>query len=174
MRIKKEIMGIKARANKFADRFESKAAKAIAFWTTVCALVAAIPTVITVVIFTYFLVIDLYNISNYVKEFRNAAEYSYFLDMQEVKGLHEEMETIVMYGVELQQTNEGDLWYFTTIMINGNEREIMYSANVKKKGKMVTFNRGTKNEFKAKCHIYIQDMKGKHVWIPDSRQHYHQ
>jgi hypothetical protein len=160
---------LKDKAAKFSDKFTSKVGKLIAFWTAMAFLISILPLIVSALIFLYFLIVDLYNISTYVKEFRASAEYSYFLDMEEVSALHEEMETIIMYGVELQKTNDGDLWYFTTTMINGNVRPIFYSANVKRKGKMVLFPDGRK----LKCHVYIQNMKGLHQWIPDDTQHYH-
>ena len=161
---------LKDKANKFADKFNTKVGKLIAFWGSMGFLVSILPLVISAIVFFYYLCIDMYNISTYVKEFRASAEYSYFLDMQEVSALHEEMETVMKFGVELQMTNDGDLWYFTNILINGNERQIIYSANVKRKGKSVKFADGKV----LKCHIYIQDMKGNHVWIPDLNQHYHE
>lgn len=161
---------IKDKANKFADKFNSKVGKVIAFWTSMAFLISILPLIISALVFFYFLCVDLYNISTYVKEFRASAEYSYFLDMQEVSALHEEMETVIKYGVELQKTNNGDLWYFTNVLINGNERQIIYSANIKRKGKMVKFKSGKV----LKCHIYIQDMGGNHVWIPDATQHFHE
>jgi len=160
---------LKEKASKFSDKFSSKVGKVMAFWGAMAFLIGILPLIISALVFFYFLCVDLYNISKYVKEFRNSAEYSYFLDMQEVSALHEEMETVMKYGVELQQTNNGDLWYYTTTTINGNERQIIYSANVKRKGKSVKFADGRV----LKCHIYIQNMKGKHVWIPDINQHYH-
>jgi hypothetical protein len=157
-------MTLKQRATKFADKFENKTAKIIAFWGALTALVAFIPSVIAALVWMYYFAVDLYNISTYVKEFRNATEYSYFMDMQHDKAIHEEMETVVKYGVQLEKTNNGDLWYFTTVMINEIERPILYSANIKKKGQKVKDKDGNT----VIAHIYIQNLEGEHVWIPDN------
>jgi hypothetical protein len=155
-------MSLKERANKYAEKFESKLAKTIAFWGTITGGIALIPSVIGVVVWLYFFAVDLYNISNYVREFRAAMEYSNFMDMQHDKAIHEEMETIEKYGVQLEMTNNGDLWYFTTVKINETERPILYSANIKKKGQKIKIDGKT-----VVAHIYIQDIHGEHQWIPD-------
>jgi hypothetical protein len=158
-------MTLKDRANKFADKFESKSAKLIAFWGSITAFIAFIPSVIAVVVWLYFFAIDLYNISKYVREFSSAIEYSQFMDMQHDKAIHEEMETVMMYGVQLEETNNGDLWYFTTVVVNGVERPILYSANIKKKGQKVK----NKDGKEVMAHIYIQNMDNEHEWIPDNK-----
>lgn len=157
-------MTLKERATRFADKFENKTAKIIAFWGAITAFIAFVPSVIAVLVWLYYFAIDIYHISTYVKEFRNAAEYSYFMDMQHDKAIHEEMETVVKYGVQLEKTNNGDLWYFTTVTINGVERPILYSANIKKKGQKIKASEGNFTT----SHIYIQDLEGNHVWIPDN------
>jgi hypothetical protein len=149
-------MTLKERATKFADKFENKTAKIIAFWGAITALIAFIPSVIAVLVWIYYFAVDLYNISTYVKEFRNATEYSYFMDMQHDKAIHEEMETVIKYGVQLEKTNNGDLWYFTTVVINEIERP--------KKGQKVKDKDGNT----VIAHIYIQNLEGEHVWIPDN------
>jgi hypothetical protein len=156
-------MTLKERANKFADKFENKTARVIAFWGAITAFIAFVPSVIAVIVWLYYFAIDIYHISTYVKEFRNAAEYSYFMDMQHDKAIHEEMETVIKYGVQLEKTNNGDLWYFTTVTINGVERPILYSANIKQKGQKVK----DKNGNTTTSHIYIQNLNGEHEWIPD-------
>jgi hypothetical protein len=157
-------MTLKERANKFADKFENKTAKIIAFWGAITAFIAFVPSVVAVIVWLYYFTIDIYNISTYVKEFRNATEYSYFMDMQHDKAIHEEMETVTKYGVQLEKTNNGDLWYFTTVVINGIERPILYSANIKKKGQKVKNKDGNT----VIAHIYIQNIEGEHEWIPDN------
>jgi hypothetical protein len=157
-------MTLKERANKFADKFQNKTAKVIAFWGVITGGVALIPSVIGVLVWVYYFAIDIYNISNYVKEFRAATEYSYFLDMQEAKGLHEGMETVTKYGVQLEKTSSGDLWLFTTVEVNGVERPIIYSVNIKKKGQKIKVNGKT-----VTAHIYIQNMANEHQWIPDNQ-----
>jgi hypothetical protein len=152
------------KADKFAEKFTTKTGKILAFWAAITGLISFGSAFLGVILFMANWFVDLYNLSDNVRKFTNGIEYSYFLDMQEVSGLHEEMETVIMYGVELQKTNNGDLWYFTTVEVNGVERPIIYSANVKRKGKIITLDDG----LKAKCHIYIQNMKGEHKWIPDN------
>lgn len=153
------------KAHQFEEKFTSKIGKILAFWTALGGLIAMGGSLITFFGFVIAFSVDLYNLSENTTQFKAAQEYNYFLDMQEVSGLHEEMETVIKYGVELQKTNNGDLWYFTTVMVNDIERPIIYSANVKRKGKTITFPNG----IKSKCHIYIQNMKGEHEWIPDNK-----
>jgi hypothetical protein len=157
-------MTLKDRANKFADKFENKTARFIVFWGTITGGIALIPSIIGVLVWLYYFAVDIYNISKYVKEFRAAAEYSYFMDMQHDKAIHEEMETVMMYGVQLEKTNNGDLWYFSTVEINGIERPVLYSANVKKKGQKVK----SKDGKTITAHIYVQNLAGEHEWIPDN------
>lgn len=157
-------MTLKERATKFADKFQSKTAKFLAFWGAMAGLLAIVPTIVGMLVWLYYFFVDIYNISAYVKEFRNATEYGYFMDMQHDKAIHEEMETVEMYGVSLEKTNNGDLWYFTTVEINGEERPVLYSANIKKKGQKMKDEHGTT----VIAHIYIQNLEGEHVWIPDN------
>ena len=151
------------KAHKFEEKFTSKAGKLLAFWGALGGLIAMGSSIIGVIVWLSAFFVDLSAISKNTKEFKAAQEYNYFLDMQEVSAHHEEMQTVIKYGVELQETNNGDLWYFTTVKVNDTDRPIIYSANIKKKGKGVKL----KNGDKVKCHIYIQNMKGVHQWIPD-------
>jgi hypothetical protein len=134
--------------------------KILAFWSALVGLIGFGSSFIAALVWISAFVVDLSAISENTKQFKKAQEYNYFLDMQEVNGLHEEMETVIKYGVELQETNNGDLWYFTSVNINGIDRPIIYSANIKKKGKFIDG---------VKCHIYIQNMSGVHEWIPDNK-----
>ena len=154
------------KAHRFEEKFTSRVGKLLAFWSALIGLIGFGSTFIGVLVWIGTFAIDLASLSENTKQIKASQIYSNFLDMQEVSGLHEEMETVFKYGVELQKTNNGDLWYFTTVIVNDIERPIIYSANVKRKGKMVTLKDGTK----AKCHIYIQNMMGVHEWVPDNKE----
>ena len=151
------------KAEKIANKFTSKAGKLLAFWGTITALVALIPTIIGGLVWLWFFFVDIANISTYVKEFKAISKYNTFCEMQTISGLHEEMDTQFMYGVELQKTNNGDLWYFTDVKVNGKDRPVIYSANIKRKGKKIKLDDGTY----ATAHIYVQNMAGEHEWILD-------
>ena len=137
----------------WADKFENKTAKIVAFYSALIAFISIFPTIITFVYFSYNLIIDLYNISTYVKQFTKATEYNNFMNMQLSSVIHGELDSKVVYGIRLEQTNLGDYYYFDTININGVVRPIIYSANVKKKAHTNGAN------------IYVQDMNGNHKWI---------
>lgn len=137
----------------WADKFESKWVRIVAFWGILTGMIAGIPSGIAGIVWLYFFFVDISNISNYVKEFRRASEYSYFMDMQSQSIDHEEMQSDTMFGVVLQKTNYGDLYYFDTITINGKIRPIVYGASVK--------NKANKNGL----HVYVTDLGGNVRWI---------
>lgn len=146
-------MSIKEKLKSFTDKIENKALRLVAFWSSIAALLALIPSIIAGLYWLYLFGCDLYNLSTYVKEFKKSAQYSNFMDMQSQSIDHEEMDSDTIFGVILQKTNSGDLYYFDTIRINNNIRPIVYGANVKNKANQDGY------------HVNITDMDGVVRWI---------
>ena len=84
---------------KWADKFENKTAKIIAFYGAVTGFVALFPTIIAIIVWMYFFFVDLFNISNYVKEFRQATEYNHFMIMQLTHMVEAEADPKESFGI---------------------------------------------------------------------------
>ena len=143
-----------------ADKYESKIAKFLVFYGTIAALLAAMSTISTGVWWMYDLGKDLSTFSKDKKRFERAIKYCYHNIMLSQSVDHEEMDTDTIFGVILQKTDHGDYYYFDTITINGTVRDILYSANIKKKANRDGY------------HVYIQNMDDRLIWIKPKRKRY--
>ena len=136
-------MTLKERANKFADQFESKAVRLVAFWSAMAGLLALIPTILAGLIWLYLFFTDIANISNYVKQFQEADRYDKFMIMQLAGMIKGEADPKESYGITVRMINppeghkEGDLYYFTYIKINDIWRPVIYGAFPNKTNKNV-------------------------------------
>ena len=133
----------------WADTFESKAGKLLALWGTVLGVLALFPTVGVVGTYAYNTASVLINSAQHVKDSIELNTYQNFMIMQLSSAIHEEMDTKIVYGIKLEESNNGDLWYWGEELVFGKKRPVIYSANLKHKSKRV----------------YIQDMYGEHKWI---------
>lgn len=138
----------------WADKFENKTAKIVAFYGALVGFISLFPTIATFVYFSYNLVVDLYNISKYVKEFKEAVEYDHFMIMQLTSVVHGETDSKIVHGIEIERTNVGDSFIWSTVEVNGVKRPIIYSANIKQKA-----------DAETGAHIYVTDINGNHLWI---------
>jgi hypothetical protein len=131
------------KAELFAEKFEGKTTKMIAFGVAFTGLLAFIPTVIAGIVWIYFFFVDLINISTYVKEFKATTEYHDFQIMQLTHMVEAEADPKEAFGIPVRMTNTpdghttGDLWYFTYIKVNGKWRPIIYGAFPNKTKKQV-------------------------------------
>ena len=138
----------------WSEKFENKTTKIVAFYGALVGFISLFPTILTFIYFSYNLIVDLYNISKYVKEFREAVEYDHFMIMQLTSVVHGETDSKIVYGVEIERTNVGDSFIWSTVDVNGEVRPIIYSANIKQKA-----------DAQSGAHIYVTDIKGNHKWI---------
>lgn len=133
----------------WADSFESKAGKIIALWGSIIGIIAILPTIGGVAVYLNNTICVLIHAAQHVEDSKELNTYQNFMIMQLSSAVHEEMDTKIVYGIELEESNNGDLWYFTESEVFGKQRPVIYSANLKHKSKRV----------------YIQDMKGDHKWL---------
>ena len=133
----------------WADSFESKIGKVVALWGSVVVLIGFFPTIIGGGYYIYNTASVIINSAQHVKDSQELNTYQNFMIMQLSSAIHEEMDTKVVYGVELEESNNGDLWYFSEEVVFGKLRPVIYSANLKHKSKKV----------------YVQDMYGNHKWV---------
>ena len=122
------------KAERFAEKFESKIGKVIAFWGALGALVAAFPSIIAFIYGLYIFGTHLYNLDTYVTEFKAMEEYQNFQIMQITHMVEAEADPKESFGIPVRMTNPpvghklGDLWYFTKIQINGVWLDVTYGA----------------------------------------------
>lgn len=131
------------------DSFQNKAVGWLAFITTLGALIGFFPTIIGVGVYVNNTICVIIHAAQHVEDSKELNTYQNFAIMQLSSAVHEEMDTKIVYGVELEESNNGDLWYFTKIKVFGKKRPIIYSATLKHKGKRVS----------------ITDMYGEHKWL---------
>ena len=133
----------------WADTFENKVVRLIALWGSVVALIGFFPLFTGGIYYLYSTITVLANAAQHVDDSIELNTYQNFAIMQLTSAMHEEMDTKMVYGVELEESNNGDLWYITKVEVFGKMRPIMYSANLKHKSKRVSYT----------------DMYGVHRWI---------
>lgn len=122
------------RAEKIAEKFESKAGKIIAFWGALTGLIAVLPVVAGFIYQTYVIINHVLMIDEYVTKIEAAQEYDHFMIKQLNNMVQAESDLKSSFGVPVRMTNppkgasSGNLWYFTYVKINDTWRPIIYGA----------------------------------------------
>jgi len=122
------------RAEKIAEKFESKVAKIIAFWGALTALIAVIPVIAGFIYQTYIIINHVLMIDEYVIKIEAAQEYDHFMIKQLHNMVQAEADLKQSFGVRVRMTNppkgasSGNLWYFTYVKVNDTWRPIIYGA----------------------------------------------
>jgi len=134
----------------WSEKFESKPAKIVALWGSLAFICGVIfPAIGVGATYAYRTVNVLIHAADHVEEGKELNSYQNFMIMQLSSAVHEELDSKKVYDVMLEESNNGDLWYFTEENISGVMRPVIYSANLKHKSRRV----------------YVQDMYGNHKWI---------
>ena len=137
------------------NKIESKIGKIAALSIAVPIIFGSIYWLIGKLIFIVSGFLIIINIAELEKEVRSNMVMIANVQGVSLDGLKAEMDTKVIYGVEIQQTNGGDYWYFTeeTVYIDKAGKEltikVVYSAHIRHKEKKVGYF----------------DFNNKHHWI---------
>ena len=143
------------------DKIESVYLRGAAIIATFTAIGGSLSTIGYYIFQVYLFAVTITNIVNLENEVR--ANMSMIKNVQAVNlhALKAEMDSKTIFGVEVQQTNGGDYWYFTKEVVytdkDGNEftMDVIYSAHVRQKEKKVGYF----------------DFNNNHKWIKDEHIH---
>ena len=144
------------------NKIESRSGKIAALCITIPVIATSIYWIVKKMILLGAGIAILINIAELEKEIR--ANMTMISNVQGVSldALKAEMESKTIYGVEVQKTNGGDLWYFKDEVIYtdraGNKQiiKVVYSAHVRHKPKKIGYF----------------DFNNKHYWIDPKKHEY--
>jgi hypothetical protein len=145
---------IKYTIEKF-DKIESKAGKIAALCVSTPIIAGAFYWIVCKIISIVIGLSILVNIAELEKEIRSNMIMITNVQGVSLDGLKAEMETEIIYDVEVQKTNGGDYWIFKDEIVYTNKEgysqkiKVVYSAHVRHKEKKVGYF----------------DFNNKHHWI---------